>query len=73
MTQRDNDPIHPTPTHRLLTAQEVAAQLGIGVQTLYNWRSTGAHPTPPAVKLGGAVRWRQSDVDRFIESLLEAA
>lgn len=62
----------PAP-QRLLTADEVAAQLGISRSTLFNWRSTGSHPTPRAVKLGSHVRWRQSDIDEFISLMVEAA
>lgn len=51
----------------LLTIKELAARLQVGVSTLYRWRSDGK-PLPPAIRLGGAVRWRPEDVDAWIEN-----
>ena len=50
---------------RLLTIEEVSQQLGIAVQTLYRWRSDGTD-MPQAIKIGGRLRWRQEEVDRWI-------
>jgi len=55
----------------LLTAQDLADQTGMSMSTIYRKRSIG-ESLPRAVKLGGhAVRWRQSDVDAWIEEQLE--
>jgi len=57
---------------RLLDVQDLAALTGMSVSTIYRKRSLG-EPLPRAVKLGTAVRWRQVDVDAWIEQQLEAA
>jgi excisionase family DNA binding protein len=51
---------------KLRTAPEVADHLGIPLQTLYQWRTKGAGPR--AVKVGRHLRFRQSDVDAWIEA-----
>jgi excisionase family DNA binding protein len=50
---------------RLLTAQEVAAFLGVPMQTLYQWRVRGG--APRAVKVGRHLRFRREDVDAWVE------
>ena len=50
-------------TDPMLTTEEAAAELGLAPKTLRNWRTTGRGPV--ATKLGGAVRYRQSAVERF--------
>lgn len=54
----------------LLTPDEVAAQLGIPVRTLYVWRSAG-RPSPRATKVGRYLRFTQASIDDFIESQTE--
>ncbi len=44
---------------------EVAAYLGVPVQTLYVWRTKGAGPR--AVRVGKHLRWRWSDVDEWLD------
>ncbi len=61
----------PLP-NALLDASGLAAQLGISVSSIYRRRSLG-EPLPPAIKIGGSVRWRQSDVDSWLESQMEVA
>lgn len=56
MKSRDN---------KLLTERETAAYLAIGMASLANWRSTGK-VNIPCVRLGRAVRYRVSDLERFI-------
>lgn len=53
---------------KLLTPKELADMLGISVQTLYNRRSTGGS-LPRAVLIGRLVRFRQIDVDFWINGL----
>ena len=52
---------------QLLTPDQVAVSLGIEVKTLYNWHSAGRGPT--AIKVGKYLRYREVDVDAYVESL----
>ncbi|MEO7124171.1 MAG: AlpA family phage regulatory protein [Lacisediminihabitans sp.] len=57
----------------LRDVNDLAAQTGMSVSTIYRKRSIG-ESLPRALKLGGnAVRWRQADIDAWIEERLEAA
>lgn len=49
---------------RFMTADEVAAYLGLKRQTIYNRVSTD--PTFPRHKVGGALRFRREEIDRWI-------
>ncbi|MGW9020179.1 helix-turn-helix transcriptional regulator [Leucobacter chromiiresistens] len=56
----------------LIKAEGLSEQLGISVSSIYRRRSLG-EPLPPAVKLGkGSLRWRQRDIDAWLEEHLEA-
>lgn len=55
---------------RLLTVEDLAAKLQIAKQTIYNKVSAGEIPH---VKIGGALRFRASDIDRWIASRSGAA
>lgn len=57
---------------RLLTAQEVAKALGMSEGWVYS-HATKALPRLPAIKLGGALRFRESKVVAFIEALEQEA
>jgi hypothetical protein len=50
---------------KLLTPGEVAAILGVRVQTLAVWRSTKRYD-PPYTKVGSRVRYAYEDVTNFI-------
>jgi len=51
---------------RMLTSQQVAEQLCMSEQTLRKWRHKGIRG-PKFIKLeGGAVRYRQVDVDAWL-------
>lgn len=52
---------------RLLTEDEVAEWLGISPLTLRKWRCLRTHELP-FVKIGKTIRYRESDVLRFLES-----
>ena len=52
----------------LLTPAELSQRLRISEHTLANWRAVGQGP--PYVKLGGKIRYRDFDVDEWIESLV---
>lgn len=50
---------------RLLTVDEVAEWLQVAVRTIYAWRVRGVGP--PAIRVGGQLRFRRSDIERWLE------
>jgi predicted DNA-binding transcriptional regulator AlpA len=50
----------------LLTAREVARQLGVSVAWVLQHASGARRPVIPSVKLGKSVRFLQSDISEFI-------
>jgi excisionase family DNA binding protein len=50
---------------RLWTEQETAAYLNVAVGTLRRWQADGTGP--PALRVGRTIRYRRSDVDRWLE------
>lgn len=64
-------PTWSRPTHRdeaprlLLTAREAAAALRVSERTLFTWSKEGRLPV---VRLGGCVRYDESDLRRLIEA-----
>jgi prophage regulatory protein len=56
----------------LLDVKQLSELTGMSVSTIYRKRSLG-ESLPRAAKIGSAVRWRQVDVDRWIEEQLEPA
>ena len=52
-------------TEKMLTRPQAAEFLGLKVQTLAAWAMTGKHL--PFVRVGRSVRYKQSDLERFIE------
>jgi excisionase family DNA binding protein len=57
-------------TRDLLTPEDVAKILDVSTQTLATWRTTGRYDLP-FVKIGRLVRYRQSDVDEFVDGFDE--
>lgn len=55
----------PSPQSLLNTAQ-AASFLGLEPGTLINWRST-RRQILPFVRLGRSIRYRQSDLEAFVE------
>jgi predicted DNA-binding transcriptional regulator AlpA len=51
----------------LLTAREVARQLGVSVAWVLQHASGTRRPAVPSIKMGKAVRFRQMDIDTFVE------
>lgn len=51
----------------LLTLEQLAATLGLSVQTLYNRRARG-ESLPPCVKLGSRLRFFQTDVRAWLDA-----
>jgi predicted DNA-binding transcriptional regulator AlpA len=56
----------------LLSQAEVSRRLGVSIGTLAVWRSSRRYPLP-YVKVGGLVRYRESDVATFIASRIQNA
>ena len=56
---------------KLLSVKELSALLSIAEQTIYNRFSTGSD-LPLAIKLGRALRFRESDVEAWIAAKVQA-
>lgn len=56
---------------KLWGIKEVAAYLGVPVQTLYQWRSKGYGPR--GMRIGKYVRFRPEDVERWVAEQAEKA
>lgn len=50
---------------KLVNVHEVAERLAVSVRQVWKLASAGRMPSP--VRLARSVRWRESDVSRFIE------
>jgi len=50
---------------KLLTAKSVGEMLSLSKRTVFRLNACGRIPAP--VRIGGSVRWRQSDVERWIQ------
>lgn len=72
------DEARPTERGRLalipatMNITQAAAYIGIAKSTLYTWRTRRPGFGPRAVKAGGALRYRRSDLDAWIEAHVEA-
>jgi predicted DNA-binding transcriptional regulator AlpA len=56
---------------KLVNIQELAEQCDVSVATARYWVSTKY--TPPHVRLGRRLVWRQEDIDRWLEDKFQAA
>ena len=54
-------------TDPLRTRRETAKQLRVREQTLASWHCNGRYNLP-VIKVGRSVRYRQSDIDAFLDS-----
>ena len=54
---------------RLLTIADLAVLLSVPRSTVYGWRSQGIGP--PSIKIGGHVRYRRADIDRWMIENIE--
>lgn len=54
-----------TQAEILLTAQMVGERLNLSKRQIFRLKSAGKIPSP--VRVGGAVRWRESDIEQWIE------
>lgn len=50
---------------RLLDREQAAEELGVATSTMDHWRSSKTGPR--YVKVGGLVRYRESDLEAYIE------
>lgn len=57
----------PLSVDRLLNEAEAAQALSVPVKTLQNWRCTRRKDSPPFVKLGALVRYKLSDLERYVK------
>ena len=57
-------------SERLLSIPEVADYLGVPVATIYRWRYT--RDGPVGYRVGRHVRYRPSDVERWLETQRDA-
>ena len=62
----------PALTPATMNIAQAAAYIGIAKSTLYTWRTRRPGFGPRAVKAGGALRYRRSDLDAWIEAHAEA-
>jgi len=56
-----------TDNGALLTAHEVAKRLHVSTAWVLAHAGGRYHPILPSIKMGRAVRFRQTDIDAFIE------
>lgn len=63
----------PARSEQLLTPKQVSSQLGVAEQTLAHWRSSRRVDLPFLPISSRCVRYRASDVARFIERNLVGA
>ncbi|MGH9034275.1 MAG: helix-turn-helix transcriptional regulator [Acidimicrobiia bacterium] len=54
---------------RLLTLEQVAGYLQVPVKTLYDWRHRGLGPR--GLRVGRYVRYRQADVDAWLDTCVD--
>lgn len=63
-----HSPVMPDP---LMTIDQAAEYLAVPKSTLYTWRTRRPGFGPRAIKLGGTIRYRRSDLDAWIEAHAE--
>ena len=54
----------PAPSPILVDARRLATLLCAGVRTVWKWDREGK--LPPSVRIGGAVRWRLSEIHAWL-------
>lgn len=56
-------------TEHLFNVRDVASRLKVSVRTV--WKLAATRKLPPPLRIGGARRWKSSDVENFIERLAD--
>lgn len=64
MTNTEN-----TMLREILTVEDLAAELQIPKQTIYNWRAMFPPKGPKGFRVGRHLRFHRADVDEWYESL----
>ena len=54
----------------MLTTDDLSQRYRVTPRTVKSWRAQGI--LPPAVKVGGSVRWREQDIEEFDRQNLSA-
>lgn len=67
----DNAPNQPNPAAVFLNERDLSQRYNISVKTLRAWRFR--HIGPPYLKLGGSVRYRLADLERWETSHIREA
>lgn len=49
-----------------LTAKDLSNRMKISIRSVWTYRDMGFMPAP--IKLRGAVRWREGDIEKWIEA-----
>ena len=62
---------HTSTDSANLTIDQAAVYLSIPKATLYTWRTRRAGFGPPAVKIGGCLRYRRSDLEAWVADHVE--
>ena len=72
-TMATETPTPVRPEGQLLTMDDLAEILRVTPSTIRRHRALG-WPMPPAIRIGGKLRWRREDVEAFFdEQIAEAA
>jgi predicted DNA-binding transcriptional regulator AlpA len=50
----------------LVTPQQLSAELGVPITTIYNWHSRGEGPK--RLRIGGKVRYRRGEIDDWLKT-----
>jgi predicted DNA-binding transcriptional regulator AlpA len=58
----------PTPQNKLISLKGTAERLDLSVRAVYRLIARGLLPRP--VKVGGATKFFESDIERYLTSLL---
>ena len=60
--------MEPVKSAPFLTAADIAKRLQVDAKTVRRWREAGQ--LPPALEVGGIIRWRAEDIDAWLQEQL---
>jgi predicted DNA-binding transcriptional regulator AlpA len=58
---------------KLLTTDDICQHFQVTDRTVYNWRKNTSNPFPKPIFIGGGNKYKQSEVEAYIESLSQKA